>query len=342
MKKNIAFLGDLVLQGTEDITSSIWDSFLGVTKSYDAELCLNLENPIFDDAISAVKEKITLKSIKSTLSHLIKLDPYLINLANNHINDFGNQGSEGTIKNLKEKGLNCFGVGLTKEIDNNLFFDKDRKIVHLAFVTRSCDQTGSKLFATECFIGPSETCLFRVKEVKAKYPECKLVVHIHWGVEDVYYPEPEKIELGHKIVDAGADLIIGTHPHIIQPLEIYNGKHIFYSLGNFYFPDIKYAIGKNELIRTAISHQRKGIIPIVNFDGPEITIVKLLQVCVDRGGGVISCREINSLSPLKFFSDNAWISYYKKEMLKLKLVQAIKDPSIIIRKIIKIFNGNEA
>ena len=74
--------------------------------------------------------------------------------------------------------------------------------------------------------------MFRVKEVKAKYPECKLVVHIHWGVEDVYYPEPEKIELGHKIVDAGADLIIGTHPHIIQPLEIYNGKHIFYSLGN--------------------------------------------------------------------------------------------------------------
>ena len=62
-----------------------------------------------------------------------------------------------------------------------------------------------------------------------------MVVSPHFGVEYKHTPNNRQIELAHAFVDAGADIIVGTHPHVVQTFEIYNGVPIFYSLGNFIF-----------------------------------------------------------------------------------------------------------
>jgi hypothetical protein len=67
---------------------------------------------------------------------------------------------------------------------------------------------------------------------------------MHWGFEYNRLPMPFDIDLAHRAVDAGCDLIIGHHPHVVQPKEIYKGKSIYYSLGNFYFSSSRSGFSK--------------------------------------------------------------------------------------------------
>jgi len=81
---------------------------------------------------------------------------------------------------------------------------------------------------------------FSLTEAKEMVEEADLesdlvIVNIHWGVEYEHFFNPYQKEWGRALVDAGADLIIGHHPHVVQGMEIYKGKPIFYSLGNFIF-----------------------------------------------------------------------------------------------------------
>jgi poly-gamma-glutamate synthesis protein (capsule biosynthesis protein) len=77
-----------------------------------------------------------------------------------------------------------------------------------------------------------------VDEVKAAAKISDLVIlDVHWGVELDTKPEPYQIPQAHKLIDAGADIIFGGHSHRLQPLEMYQGRPIFYSLGNFVWPD---------------------------------------------------------------------------------------------------------
>jgi poly-gamma-glutamate synthesis protein (capsule biosynthesis protein) len=62
-----------------------------------------------------------------------------------------------------------------------------------------------------------------------------IVLYAHWGDEYLANPSFRTVELAHQFIDEGADLVIGSHPHVIQKREIYNGKQIYYSLGNFVF-----------------------------------------------------------------------------------------------------------
>jgi len=62
-----------------------------------------------------------------------------------------------------------------------------------------------------------------------------IIVHIHWGTEYQHQFNQQQEKIGHALIDAGADIIIGHHPHVVQGMEIYKNKPIFYSLGNFIF-----------------------------------------------------------------------------------------------------------
>jgi gamma-polyglutamate biosynthesis protein CapA len=75
-----------------------------------------------------------------------------------------------------------------------------------------------------------------VNEIKRLRKEVEyLIVAAHWGIEYQTYFHPTQQRLAHEFIDAGADVILGHHPHVIQPIEVYNNKLIFYSLGNFVF-----------------------------------------------------------------------------------------------------------
>ena len=75
-----------------------------------------------------------------------------------------------------------------------------------------------------------------VDEIKKLREQCDyLVVYVHWGIERSERPEDYQRSLGKQYIDAGADVVIGSHPHVLQGVEYYKGKPIVYSLGNFIF-----------------------------------------------------------------------------------------------------------
>ena len=98
--------------------------------------------------------------------------------------------------------------------------------------------------------------VFGIKSLKEK--DCDLVIFApHWGAEGSYYPTEEQRNLAYAVIDAGADIVWGSHPHVLQPMESYNDGVIFYSLGNFSFggngypQDLDTALVQQEIIRDA-------------------------------------------------------------------------------------------
>ena len=140
----------------------------------------------------------------------------------------------------------------------------------------------------------------KITELKAVYP--LVIVSFHWGNEPTksnpargYIPTDNQINLGHKAVDAGADLVIGNHSHRLQPVELYEGKFILYSLGNFCFAgnshpsdmtsvlfQVRYRVKNGEIsykdfrvipIRISSTNKRNDLIPTPFTDGYEIDSV---------------------------------------------------------------------
>ena len=93
-----------------------------------------------------------------------------------------------------------------------------------------------------------------LEEIEKAEGSCDyLVVYLHWGIERDEKPQEYQRALGKKIIDAGADLVIGSHPHVLQGIEYYNGKPICYSLGNFIFGS---SIPKTALLRAEVDFEQ--------------------------------------------------------------------------------------
>jgi poly-gamma-glutamate synthesis protein (capsule biosynthesis protein) len=144
----------------------------------------------------------------------------MVNLANNHT---GNQGSDGvaqTKRYLGDAGVMYFGHPGNKQSELATTTCKNNFCV--AFI-------GWHEFANT----PSSDISEKIKELRATND--MVIVLPHWGVEYQKTPTEYQRMLAHKWIDAGADFIIGTHPHVIESIEEYKGHAIFYSLGNYIF-----------------------------------------------------------------------------------------------------------
>ena len=143
-------------------------------------------------------------------------------IANNHITDQGKQGYIETRENLDKLNFNYSGCPdrQVRECNIKILNIKNTKIAILSY---------SMVYG----ILDEEKMLAQITDSKTRAD--LVIVNMHWGVE--YEPTSRKNiqTLAHKIVDAGADILIGGHPHVAQEMEIYNNKPIFYSLGNFIF-----------------------------------------------------------------------------------------------------------
>lgn len=145
-----------------------------------------------------------------------------VNLANNHVYDYGQEGYAATKKALDEAGVQHFGYS------EALYADIKGITVGIA----GFNQLG------EFEQGRNMDALRLEVEMMTKQlrDESDLViVSFHWGREYEYGIDPSQSELAYLAIDSGADLVIGSHPHVLQPLEVYKERYIAYSLGNFCF-----------------------------------------------------------------------------------------------------------
>jgi poly-gamma-glutamate synthesis protein (capsule biosynthesis protein) len=200
----------------------------------------------------------------------------ILSLANNHSLEHGYEALYDTVDLLNNNDITPLGVGRKKEIARKpaVFNIKNKKIAFLGYCLRP-DKTAY------ISIKNKEEILKDIEEIKRNVDH--VILSLHWGDEFVQIPAPWQIDFAHKLIDNGASIILGHHPHVLQGIEEYNGGIIAYSLGNLVFDMwhedekiggiLKIYLGEDieyKFIKTHINNQFQPM-PMKNADLPEIS-----------------------------------------------------------------------
>lgn len=213
----IGFVGDLGLGRHITSTARVKNDFSWSFQKISPWLLendftlANLESPIISDCPEGKTGTFTFCGDPQFLPYL-KANKLIFNLNNNHILNYGVAGLSQTEQYLS-----------TDYFYDNFYI---KKINGISFGFLGYD------FITYPKLDKPQI-LARVKVLKPQVDY--LIVSIHWGNEYLSKPEQWRVDFAHQLIDAGVDVIQGQHPHVWQGLEIYRGKYIFYSLGNFIF-----------------------------------------------------------------------------------------------------------
>jgi poly-gamma-glutamate synthesis protein (capsule biosynthesis protein) len=223
---DILFTGDVMLDrsvaaqaraaGDESLIAQVERMFLGV----DATVS-NLEGTITTNLSVSIPNNSVLRfTFDPHFAGFLKdIGITAVSLSNNHSFDFGEAGYEATKNFLAQAGVLSFG---SPHNDDEL---STKMELHGKTVC---------LVGYEGFVAPDPAPI--AAEITRIRPSCDLVVAtMHAGIEYLPGYTEQQQAAARAFIDAGADVVVGTHPHVVEPLEIYKGKAIFYSLGNFLF-----------------------------------------------------------------------------------------------------------
>ncbi len=268
----LSFVGDTMLACLKNITTKgsfnefaekhSPDYFLADVQSVFAKddfTTVNLENVLTDNELKETEKDhdpaYWFRSKTANTKILTEGSVEGVSLANNHTYDYGYKGYLDTTEAVKKAGLK---YGNYEEI---MYYEKNGyKIAVICYGLWRSNGV------------PAIKNLIKKAEKQSDYQ----IVYFHGGKERIYKPEDWKVKACHDLVDAGADLIIGNHPHVLQPREVYKGVEIVYSLGNFLFGGNKKP-GKNTIIYQMIltveadtltlKAEKSKIIPCYVYDG---------------------------------------------------------------------------
>ncbi len=207
-------------EGTFHFAMDAWKNdasvpFSGVASVLAADdlTIANLETPL-SRAKPAVGNTFVFNGKPEYAEILAKGSVELVNLANNHTGDFGPAGAKQTIEAVENAGVGSFGNG---RVDKRVV--KGIEVVNIGYLG-----------------GGKGTRAKVVKDVeKHKRPDNLVIVSFHWGVEGLNVPTDDQRTMARAVIDAGANLVLGHHPHVLQGIEKYKDRHIVYSLANFVF-----------------------------------------------------------------------------------------------------------
>jgi poly-gamma-glutamate synthesis protein (capsule biosynthesis protein) len=273
-------VGDIMLAGR-------WSDWLR-TNGYDlpfrnvtAELkrgditIANLESPLARGGTEFSAKKFRFRGDPEVAGALRNAGINLVTLANNHSMDFGGRALAETQQYLEQAGIAWIGAGENLEQARRmaLFTVKGKKIAFLGY---------SLTQPTEFYAGrnrpgtaPGFETFFEADISRARQKADYIIVSFHWGTEGSSDVQPYQRIAAHKAIEAGADVIIGHHPHLLRGIERYRKGLIFYSLGNFVFASksrtadtgvivrLRLNSGRNEaeLLPLDILHRRVGFQP---------------------------------------------------------------------------------
>ena len=169
-------------------------------------------------------------------------DNVVASQANNHALDYGEVGLNESIKNLKDAGIYPIGAGnnINEATKPVTIESGDRKITILNYMDADNfrEYRGVMDPATANSSGysayDSELAERQVQEARENGSSI-IIAYLHYGNEYSRSPNENQIKISHELINDGADIVIGSHTHVTQGVEMYNGKPIFYNLGNFIF-----------------------------------------------------------------------------------------------------------
>ena len=233
------YLSDHVLNAYDragDISGVLDDGYRSLIGEADY-FAANQEFPFSSRGQQAPDKQYTFRLPESRVSLMNEIGVDLVTLANNHALDFGTDALLDTVSTLDQAGILHVGAGADSEaarqpaiVDVNgvrVGFIGASRVIPVASWTAGASSPGMLTAYDPALL---------VQTIQETRPLCDyLVVLIHWGVERAEMPVDHQTSLGRQCIDAGADLVVGSHPHVLQGIEYYRGKPIVYSLGNFIF-----------------------------------------------------------------------------------------------------------
>ncbi len=244
----MAFAGDMCLDETCDVMvhastleNGVYDCIdsMLLTAMEAADICCINNEFAFSDAGEPMEGKLyTFRSSTANVNLLLGMGVDIVTLANNHVYDYGSVAFYDTLETLQSAGIDFVGAGANlEEAMTPVYYEINGVTIAFVNATRAekyvltpaaTDSSGGVL---RCY----DTTLFEQVISTAAENADYVVCCVHWGTEYSYDLEDVQIETARLYIDAGADVIIGTHSHCLQGIGYYNGKPIFYSLGNFWF-----------------------------------------------------------------------------------------------------------
>ncbi|MHC1697138.1 MAG: CapA family protein [Geobacteraceae bacterium] len=236
----LTVVGDIMLAGNASATLSRegYEYPFAATASLlrGSDIALgNLETPIARKGLEFTEKKYRFKANPKAAAAIRRAGFTVLTLANNHIMDFGAQGLNETLQYLKKEQLLSTGAGrnLAEARLPALVEKNGQKIAVLAY---------SLTYPVEFFAGPAKPGAapgyphFIQEDIKkAKTRADYVVVSFHWGAECATSPKSYQVNVARFAIDAGADVVVGHHPHVLQGIDRYKGRLILYSLGNYAF-----------------------------------------------------------------------------------------------------------
>jgi len=175
---------------------------------------INLEGPLTDSTSGAQSKTFAFRGPTAYTQIMTGSSVEAVTLANNHAEDYGKAGYESTTKALGDAGI--------------AYVEEDKTAM---YTTESGLKIGLYADAFNLTAGDIKKNISQLRSDGAEIVICAF----HWGEEGVYRPDGTQQKFAKAAIDAGADVVYGHHPHVLQPIEQYNGGYIFYSMGNFSF-----------------------------------------------------------------------------------------------------------
>ena len=236
------FAGDVIFSGkVADLLQKkgyeySYSALDGMFKKDDLTI-VNLETPITTGGVGAENKQYVFKGAPEALDALKSAGVDAVNLANNHTLDQGEQGLLDTLNNLGTRGIPYVGAGKnSKEAYTAQYFERNGIKIALLGFTRVIPHSDWMAGASKPGVASVYDSSEALKTIAAAKKKADLVVVVvHWGKERVEQYDTAQQALGRSFIDAGADLVMGGHPHVLQGIEPYKGKWIAYSTGNFIF-----------------------------------------------------------------------------------------------------------
>ena len=245
-----------------------------------------------------------------TLNYLNTINANIVSLAQNHVFDHLEDGFLKTTSFLNENNIQFLGASLNKSAaEKPIIISKNEiNIGLLNYVTQDTNPNLPEDASVYLNYFDTDRATTEIKLLKEKTDY--VILLLHWGgrVEGGLYPDWRQPKVARNLIDAGADLIIGHHSHTIQPYEVYKGKYIFYSLGNFCFSNLQFE-GK-------VSHMPKRrritLIPSIlfnkgsytislNYFYNKISLFKRIQYGNKHISRNIKFKIVNNINPIWYF-----------------------------------------
>ena len=240
---SIAVTGDVMfarkMPNVLSFESSPFSGVSDVTSNVDL-LLINFENAATTSG-DALKGDVPLKCDPSYVPLAKANNVTVAALANNHAIDYGITGMQDTLENLRNADITPMGAGNTEDEAHQAVV-KDvngRKITILNYM----DSENFAEYSYEAMpyangSNPGYSAYDSEdaqKQIGENNDSDLIVAYLHFGNEYSNSPNENQVKIAHELIDYGVDVVIGSHPHVTQGIEMYNGKPIFYSLGNFIF-----------------------------------------------------------------------------------------------------------